>query len=323
MREKVADKDQRARQMRENLEASGQQLKLMREQLVTNGHEIDRLRKLNHQQLADRDQKISELSRQLREVASGAGTGERNGHGSVATGQPTSDLYLDLMKRTLTDSIYSDGMHRAGVEDGDSWPSHAHSMIGLSGLDNLQSCVEDVLANDVPGDFIETGVWRGGSTIFMRAILKAHGVTDRRVWVADSFEGLPTPDVEKYPHDAAHVKHAGMVAVSLEQVQANFERYGLLDGQVRFLKGWFSDTLPDAPLEELAVVRLDGDLYESTMDALSNLYPKLSVGGYLIIDDYGAVPACRQAIHDYREEHGITEEIVPVNLTVAYWQRTK
>ena len=152
--------------------------------------------------------------------------------------------------------------------------------------------------------------WRGGATIFMRAVLKAYGVTDRYVWVADSFEGLPPPETGKYPHDAGDRLHeARELAVSLEEVKANFERYGLLDDQVRFLKGWFRDTLPAAPIERLAVLRLDGDMYESTMDTLVNLYPKLSEGGYAIVDDYGAIPACRQAVNDYRSANAITEKI--------------
>lgn len=208
--------------------------------------------------------------------------------------------------------------------EGRVWPSAAHTMIGLKRLDNIQSCVESVLADGVPGDLIETGVWRGGATIFMRAVLKAYGVQDRNVWVADSFEGLPPPDAEKYPQDAGDRHHtARELAISLEQVKSNFERYGLLDGQVRFLKGWFRDTLPTAPIEKLAVARLDGDMYESTMDALVNLYPKLSVGGYLIVDDYGAVPACRQAVHDYREAHGISEELVDIDWTGVYWRRAR
>ena len=101
----------------------------------------------------------------------------------------------------------------------------------------------------------------------------------------------------------------------------NFERYCLLDEQVRFLKGWFSDTLPDAPIEELAVVRLDGDLYESTMDGLVNLYPKLSPGGYCIIDDYGHIDACRQAVDDYRSAHGIEEEMLVIDGAGSYWRR--
>jgi hypothetical protein len=206
--------------------------------------------------------------------------------------------------------------------EGRIWPLVAHTMIGLKRLDNLEFCIEEVIAKGVPGDLIETGVWRGGATIFMRAMLKAYGVTDRCVWVADSFEGLPPPDAGKYPHDAGDSLYQEReLAVSVEQVKANFERYGLLDDQVRFLKGWFRDTLPDAPIERLAVLRLDGDMYQSTMDTLVNLYPKLSEGGYVIVDDYGAIPACRQAVSDYRSANAITEEIRNIDWTGIFWQK--
>ena len=178
----------------------------------------------------------------------------------------------------------------------------AHTMIGRKRLENVQSCIEDVLAHGVPGDLIETGVWRGGATILMRAVLKAHGVTDRLVWVADSFAGLPAPDSNRYPRDEGDQLHTfRQLAVSLEQVQDNFRRYGLLDDQVRFLKGWFRETLPSAPIDRLAVLRLDGDLYQSTIEALESLYDRISVGGYVIVDDYGNVAGCRQAVHDFRK----------------------
>jgi hypothetical protein len=195
-------------------------------------------------------------------------------------------------------------------------------MIGIHRLDNLHFCVEDVLARKVPGDLMETGVWRGGASILMRAILKVHGVTDRRVWCADSFEGLPPPDPAKYPHDVnLTLNQFRQLAVSLEEVQTNFRRYNLLDDQVRFLKGWFRDTLPGAPVERLAVLRMDGDLYESTMDALSALYPKVSRGGYVIVDDYGDVPPCRQAVHDYWQRHGIQEEIIQIDQAGVFWMK--
>ena len=196
-------------------------------------------------------------------------------------------------------------------------------MVGPKRLENIRFCIEDVLQQGVPGDFIETGVWRGGSVIFMRAMLKAHAVTDRIVWVADSFEGLPKPDAAKYPADSGD-RHFLIpeLAISLEQVQANFRAFGLLDSQVRFLKGWFKDTLPTAPIEKLAVARLDGDLYESTIDALTNIYPKLSVGGYLIVDDYGAVPACKKAVHDYRDARGIKDPIKNIDDIGHFWHKT-
>ena len=167
------------------------------------------------------------------------------------------------------------------------------------------------------------------STIFMRAILKAHGVTDRTVWVADSFEGLPAikPKDALYAEDAIDV--AGMneggplqlgLAVPLDRVKQNFAKFDLLDDQVRFLKGWFSDTLPTAPINKLAILRLDGDMYQSTMDALNALYSKGSKGGYVIVDDYNCWPHCKQAVDDFRKTHGIREEIIEIDKYGVFWK---
>ncbi len=207
-------------------------------------------------------------------------------------------------------------------EEGHIWPGYADTMIGLKRLDNIQNCLEVVLRDDVDGDVIETGVWRGGACILMRAILAAHGVDGRKVFVADSFEGLPIPDPAAFPADSGdqHYIHE-FLAVSQEDVENNFKRYGLLDEQVVFLKGWFKDTLPNAPIQKLALMRLDGDMYSSTMDALQNLYPKLSVGGFCIIDDF-ASPACESAVNSYREEHGIVAPIETVDWTGRYWRKT-
>jgi O-methyltransferase len=256
----------------------------------------------------------------------------------TAISESTRLLYLDLMKQCLTRSLFPEALRPAatlpslrgqpvawaiyslfspvlralGLElsrpfrateraEGRDWPVDAETMVGMARLQNLQDCVTDVLRKGIPGDLVETGVWRGGSSIFMRAILKAYGDRQKVVWVADSFQGLPKPD-GRYPQDAGdqHWRFAEVLAVSLEQVKSNFERYGLLDRQVEFLAGWFKDTLPAAPIQQISVLRLDGDMYSSTMDALVALYPKLSAGGYAIIDDYGAIPACRQAVDDFR-----------------------
>ena len=208
-------------------------------------------------------------------------------------------------------------------EQGLDWPCFGYTMTGRRRLDNVQFCVEDVLARGVPGDLLETGVWRGGATILMRALLKQHGVTDRTVWCADSFEGLPVPtamDLQTQGSKTADMSDRDYLAVSLEQVKANFDRFGLLDDQVKFLKGWFCDTLPTAPVERIAVLRLDGDLYTSTMDALKNLYEKVSHGGYVIIDDYNSWPACKQAVDEYRQQHGIVAELVEIDTHAVYWQ---
>jgi hypothetical protein len=206
--------------------------------------------------------------------------------------------------------------------EGRDWPPIADTMIGLNRLDNIQVCIETILREGVAGDLIETGVWRGGATIFMRGVLKAYQITDRAVWVADSFEGLPQPDAEKYPLDKAdtHYLWNNILGISQETVQKNFQRYGLLDDQVKFLKGWFKDTLPTAPIAQLALMRLDGDMYESTIDALTHLYPKLSDGGYVIIDDY-FLKGCSQAVHDYRNQHGITAPLQTIDWAAVYWRK--
>jgi O-methyltransferase len=265
-----------------------------------------------------------------------------------------TDLYLDLLRRCLTRELFLDEeVHDVNLAEwpdgadsvrpllkdrswrlvtigGDSderarggdWPPRAETMIGTMRMDNLRACVTEVLADDVPGDLIEAGVWRGGAAIFMRAILAAYNDTQRSVWVADSFVGMPVPDPERYPADTGiDLSGVATLAVSRQQVEANFERYGLLDEQVKFLPGWFSDTLPGAPIEQLAVIRLDGDLYQSTMDALSSLYPKLSAGGYVIVDDYFAFPACRKAVEDYRAEHSVNEPVESIDWTGVYWRR--
>ena len=192
----------------------------------------------------------------------------------------------------------------------------------LKRLDNIQMCVETIIRDKIGGDLIETGVMRGGAVILMRAILRAYGVQDRTVWVADSFEGLPPPNPEKYPADAGALWHLRpLTEVGVEHVRRNFERYGLFDDQVKFLPGWFRDTLSKAPIKQLAMLRLDGDLYELTMDALVPLYPKLAPGGFVIIDDYN-LEMCRDAVNDYRKKMGIDDDIIAIDDAGIYWRKT-
>ena len=208
--------------------------------------------------------------------------------------------------------------------------SNAISMLPLARIENIRSCIENILQNGVPGDLIETGVWRGGASIFMRGVLKAHGVLDRLVWVADSFEGLPEPDPDRFPLEAKVQSGPVMqkayhnFAVGLEEVKRNFEAYGLLDDQVKFLKGWFKDSLPKAPIGTLSLMRLDGDFYESTRDSLRYLYDKLSIGGVVIIDDYGedSWTYCRKAVDEFRTERHIVDPLLSVDSKCFYWQRT-
>jgi hypothetical protein len=259
-----------------------------------------------------------------------AGSAEKSGTNCLYTRPPPEDfetqqLYLDNLERVLTGvdnrdppildgpmkfDMYKPNVRRLGLD----WPKTALTMIGSRRLHNFRRLIERVIRNDIPGDIIETGVWRGGASIMARAVLKAWNVTDRKIIVCDSFQGLPPPNVELWPADHDSNLHTYPdLAVSLEQVQANFTRHGLLDEQVVFLKGWFRDTMPQVPSSTLAVIRLDGDMYESTIDPLNHLYDRLSPGGWLIIDDYSIIPACKAAVQDFFGRRGIKPKLRPID----------
>lgn len=257
------------------------------------------------------------------------------------------DRYLDLLIGALTHTLYAEidaidppaevfedgGMftldeYRERADraleraEGRDWPRHGQTMVGLKRMRNIRECVQAVVEDDVPGDLIEAGVWRGGASILMRAVLEVFGDRDRHVWLADSFQGLPEPDPERYPADGDPVwgRSLDVLAVSAEEVRENFRRYGLLDERVHLVEGWFRDTLPTLRDRTWALIRLDGDMYESTMDGLVNLYDGLSPGGFLLVDDF-ALPSCREAVEDFRRERGIEEPIERVDWTGVFWRK--
>jgi O-methyltransferase len=197
----------------------------------------------------------------------------------------------------------------------------SHTMMGAARMAHLEGCLDAIRAEDVPGDFLEAGVWRGGAVVFMRGYLEAWGMPGRRVFAADSFQGLPEPTL---PEDAGRDFSRGkapILAITQDEVRETFRRYGLLDERVVFLEGWFKDTLPVAPVERLALLRLDGDLYESTRDAIEPLYDKVAPGGFVIVDDYGDFEACRKAIDEFRARRGITEPLEMIDWSGAFWRK--
>jgi O-methyltransferase len=259
---------------------------------------------------------------------------------------PTADsaglrrAYLDVLKLCLCDlggttttsvarTIGGDVMSRELSGDqrrfrsaGLDWPMHGLTMVGLARLDDLQRCVEDVVRDGVAGDVIETGSWRGGASMLMRATLDSLGERDRTVWVADSFQGFPDVggDLQAGYDLEADLAGCDFLAVPLEEVKASFARFGLERG-VTFVPGFFQDTLPTLPPRRWAIARLDGDSYDATRLALDVLYPNLAEGGYLIVDDYLPLDQCREAVDDFRREHGITAPIEHVDWSGVRWRR--
>lgn len=258
--------------------------------------------------------------------------------GAAGPGPEAEELrraYLDLLKLALCDLVGTattsvgelpDGGVAARELRGDErrlrsagmdWPLHGLTMVGLGRLDDLQACVESVVADGIEGDVIEAGAWRGGASLLMRATLDTLG-DDRTVWVADSFQGFPQPD--SADSEAHRLSAIDFLVAPSEEVSDSFRRLGC-DRGVELVEGFFENTLAGLAGRRWALVRLDADTYEPTRLALETLYAGLSVGGYLVIDDYGAFQGCRQAVDQFRAENGITEPIERIGFAGARWRR--
>lgn len=244
-------------------------------------------------------------------------------HGRSGGPRPTEQLMRDIRYRSPAAFDELVASKRDGSVRHRRPSRFSHTMVGMARLDNLEYCARKVFADGVPGDFLEAGVCQGGAAIFLRGLQVAFGEADRRVWLADSFQGLPLPTHEidrAWDLDWSEARQPWL-ACDLPAVQDNFRTYDLLDDGVRWLPGWFSETLPSAPVERIAILRADADLYQSTREVLESLYDRVSPGGFVVIDDYGGVDACRLAVDSFREERGVTEPLRRIDWTGVYWRR--
>ena len=263
----------------------------------------------------------------------------------------TEDLYLDLLIKSLTDTTDDEKEHfiskkvigintinkllkpfnyeickkriinkANGGLDRKIHAPNATSLIGRSRMNCIKECYDIINKENIEGDILEAGVWKGGATIFMNALLKVNNDQTRKVYAADSFEGCPPATLEEDKEDK--YSEFTFLQAGIDLVKSNFKKYNLLNDNVFFLKGWFKDTLPDAPFTKLSLIRADGDMYESTMDILENTYHKLSVGGFVLIDDYGAIEACKKVVDDFRRDKNINDEIIKVDWTGVYWRKS-
>ena len=169
----------------------------------------------------------------------------------------------------------------------------------------------------IAGDYVECGVWRGGSSMMAALTFKQAGDRERTMWLYDTFEGMPEPTLEDAPNaiEGADVHdewarneaadHNDWCYAPLDEVRANMRSVGVDGDRLQLVKGKVEETIPATIPERIALLRLDTDWYESTKHELDHLYPLLSPGGVLIIDDYGHWPGARQAVDEYLAEHGI------------------
>lgn len=271
---------------------------------------------------------------------------------------PLRNRYLSLLKRALGNLVYpelelqlqhleqgADGLSgielqrfqrdiaerkpesfarlMAGKQQGTGPLRFAHTMIGLFRLSNIERCAEQVIAEGIPGDFLEAGVCKGGAAIFMRGLQVAHGAGERRTFVVDSFEGVPPSDKARDSAYGLDLEEACFpwLACSEGTVRDHFSRYDLLDSNVEFVKGWLADSLPRAEIGPLALLRIDVDLYSSTLECLDLLYDKVVQGGFVIVDDYGYLRCCRDAVDEFRARRGVGEPIRWIDGSGIYWRK--
>jgi len=205
--------------------------------------------------------------------------------------------------------------------EGLDWPQDAVTMIGLKRMNNIHESLDYIRENNVEGDLMETGVWKGGATIFMKLYCDIYGL-NKKVFVCDSFEGLPKPS-GKFKQDEGDTHYLQRaLAISLEEVRNNFVQFRCLDENVVFIKGFFGNTLPNNDLvKKLSLLRMDGDMYESTYDVFYSCYDKLNVNGICIIDDY-CLKGARECTDDFRRDRNIQDPITVVDRCGVYWTKS-
>jgi cephalosporin hydroxylase len=231
---------------------------------------------------------------------------------------PEADRVRDPMRAQPDSYKRLLGLRRAGAT---AWDEGANGFLpyasmGRTRLDHLERCLDEVRSGSVAGDLVECGTGRGGGAIFLRGYLDAHEIPDRVVWVADTFRAAQAPAPEPRNVDE---RMAGLQA-DLNMVRDAFHRFELLDGRVRFLTGPFDATLPTAAIERIAVIRLGKGIGAEAGTILELLYPKLSIGGFVVVDDH-ADSACAGAVEQFRAVHGLAEPLDAVDWSGVAWRK--
>lgn len=210
---------------------------------------------------------------------------------------------------------------RTAVEDIDPWVAEIiekvrpFTMTSDERVSALCQAVRYVTRAKIPGDIVECGVWRGGSMMAAALTLLAEGDTSRTLLLYDTFEGMPPPtEIDRATGSGKsatlllqNADESSMIRAyaSLAEVSNNLALTKYPSDRVRFIKGNVEHTIPSMMPQQISVLRLDTDWYISTKHELNCLYPKLSVGGVLIIDDYGFWDGARRAVDEYIEDNGL------------------
>ena len=255
--------------------------------------------------------------------------------------------YLQVLNSLVTGMIYGSAEKSVGpglqiskhklnnmlIENrlnGLDWTYLGYTMTGTKRIGTIEFLLKDIFDKKIAGDFVETGVWRGGSSIFARGVIRAYHEGFRSSYVCDSFAGLP-PGKIIFGVGDMNWDNTPYLEVNSLEVAKNFHSVSMLDPNVIFVQGFFNNSMPHLKKQmgKISILRLDGDIYESTVDVLYHLYDKVEIGGYIIIDDWNKddltpptpFPA-KTAVLDFFKVHNINDaEIITIDPIAIYWQK--
>lgn len=230
-----------------------------------------------------------------------------------------------LRRRYRTRALRQDGADREKIET--IFKCLEFSLVGWQGMEATYTCTKRAITDKIQGDLVECGVAQGGSALLIALINQKFGDGTRRIWLFDSYEGLPDPTAEDFQKGktGTHVRPLpkGSCLGTIEDVrQLLFQKNNLAEKNINLVKGWFQDTLPVTrnQIDSISVLRLDGDWYESTKVCFENLFDQVSNNGFVILDDYFSCFGCKKATDEFLTARGKAFPIIPDGRGGAYFQ---
>jgi len=219
----------------------------------------------------------------------------------------------DLLLRFINALSMKPDTHGISEAPTDLTLLEGYSITGLQVLEKLYALAQDVVARNVPGDFVECGVWKGGSAA---AVACAFRHTDRRAWLFDSFEGMSKPK----PVDGAFAaQYADALVGSEEKAREAMQIVRFPEGKCIIRKGWFSDTFTEPLPQKVSLLHIDADWYDNVTLSLNTFYDRVAAGGIIILDDFGHWEGCREAFYDFVQQRGIKPVLERFGHTQAFW----
>jgi O-methyltransferase len=195
-----------------------------------------------------------------------------------------------------------------------------YSMGDIQEIQLIEECINNIIKNNIEGDIIEAGVWKGGMAMWMKNLLNYYG-DNRKLWLFDTFGIFPESLYDKDKKIHLLTEYLFSKKYDINDVRNNFKKLNLLDDTINFVVGDFKDTVPKTDISKIAILRLDSDYYDATLIMLEKYYFKIVKGGYIIIDDYNnEYLGAKEAILFFRNKYNIMETIINKGNGYVYWQ---